>query len=110
MGYNEYLDLSRLQARTRINATTSKPNLSYEPSGTAIEVNVEPGGTLTASSDIVDGQVRTAFITLATGAMVDSSIKLLGYEDWPRDKEFVCNFFKRRGTVYICPVATIEAN
>ena len=97
----DYLDA----AGTKPSATVTSSSICYKADGSAIAVSVAAAGTLAADlTDWLDGQAQTAFITLATGASVNDTIKLVGYEDYPRDSEFAASVLRRGDKVYIIPL------
>jgi hypothetical protein len=97
----DYLDA----AGTKPSATVTSASICYKADGSAIAVSVAAAGTLAADlTDWLDGQAQTAFITLATGAAVNDTIKLVGYEDYPRDSEFAASVLRRGDKVYVIPL------
>ena len=97
----DYLDA----AGTKPSATVTSSSICYKADGSAIAVSVAAADTLAADlTDWLDGQAQTAFITLATGASVNDTIKLVGYEDYPRDSEFAASVLRRGDKVYIIPL------
>lgn len=97
----DYLDA----AGSKAGETETVTALEYNSDGTAIAISVGANGVMTVALDgWVDGQAQTAFITLATGATVNSSIKLVGYADWPRDGEFAASVLRRGDKVYVIPL------
>lgn len=106
--------LVRLMAVLRGNAVPVAPietkTLSYVTDGSAIIVHIESGEMLTADMDSwIDGQSQMSFIRLATGAEVDTNIRLVGESEWPVDTEFMAVCTKRNSTVYVNPVVNTEA-
>lgn len=86
-------------------ATATVTALAYQSAGTAIAISIGANGVMMVDLDgWIDGQAQTAFITLATGATVNSSIKLVGYSDWPRDAEFAASVLRRGDKVYVVPL------
>ncbi len=97
----EYLD----EAGSKPSATVTSASICYKADGSAIAVAVASTGTLAADlTGWTDGQAQTAFITLASGAAVNDTIKLVGYEEYPRDAEFAASVLRRGDKVYVIPL------
>lgn len=89
-------------------ATAVETLLKYNADGTAIAVTVPSTGTLSAdTTDWVDGQAQTAIITLATGATINSALKLVGYGSWPRDTTFAATCLRTGDYIYVIPIAEV---
>lgn len=89
--------------------TITAATLVYHADGQAVAVSVAQGGTFSATlTDWPDGQSQMAFVTLAAGASVSSTIKLIGYSDWPTGEEFMAVATRRNSKIYINPVCITE--
>ena len=89
--------------------TVAAAALEYHADGQAIEVTVAAAGTFSATlTGWPDGQSQMAFVTLAAGASVSPSIKLIGYSEWTVGEEFMAVATRRGNKIYVNPVCITE--
>lgn len=84
--------------------------ISYSRDHSALSISIGATGTLSPNlTSWPIGQSQTALITLAAGASISPSIKLLGYNQWPVGVQFLAECVRVNSTtVHVNPVSIIQ--